>query len=84
MRYRHLSFVALAIFSAISVVRAWDHEGHRIVSQLALASLPKDFPDFVRVPANAGRVAFLANVPDRWRNVDPWLRQSGGFSAAAQ
>src|SRR3954471_13476631 len=56
--------------------RAWDAEGHRIVNQLALAALPADFPAFVRVPANHERVVQLASVPDRWRNVDPWLRQS--------
>ena len=59
-------------------IRAWDHEGHRIVNQLALAELPADFPAFVRESGNADRVAFLANAPDRWRNVDPLLRQSGG------
>ena len=58
--------------------RAWDAEGHRIVAQLALASLPEDFPAFARTPESAERIAFLVNVPDRWRNVDPWLRQSGG------
>src|SRR2546430_9784743 len=30
---------------APAALRAWDYEGHRIVNQLALASLPKDFPD---------------------------------------
>jgi hypothetical protein len=58
--------------------QAWDYTGHRIVNTLALASLPADFPAFVRQPANAARVVYLGNVPDRWRNVDPWLRQSGG------
>ena len=61
-----------------TVLRAWDHTGHQIVNRLALASLPKEFPSFVHEPANADRIVFLANVPDRWRNVDPWLRQSGG------
>lgn len=78
MRYHPLRVLALAVLSLTPAARAWDYEGHRIVSQLALAALPKDFPGFVHLPANAGRVAFLANVPDRWRNVDPWLRQSGG------
>jgi hypothetical protein len=47
---------------------AWDYEGHRIVNQLALASLPTNFPAFVRPPAAAERIAFLAGEPDRWRN----------------
>jgi hypothetical protein len=49
-------------------VLGWDYEGHRLVNQLALASLPTNFPAFVRKPAAAERVAFLAGEPDRWRN----------------
>jgi hypothetical protein len=67
-----------AITLGAPLVRAWDAEGHRIVNQLALAALPADFPAFARTPAAADRIAFLANVPDRWRNVDPALRQTGG------
>ena len=48
--------------------RAWDYEGHRVVNQLALAALPKDFPAFVKTPEAAERIAFLAGEPDRWRN----------------
>jgi len=50
-----------------------------MVNQLALDALPADFPGFVHEPANAGRVAFLAGEPDRWRNApDLPLKQSGG------
>ena len=74
-----LSFVAIGAVGLLTwPVRAWDAVCHSLVSQLALAALPKDFPDFVQGPAEAERIAFLANVPDRWRSVDPWLRQSGG------
>ena len=60
--------------------RAWDYEGHRIVNQLALASLPADYPAFVKTPANAERVAFLAGEPDRWKNVpDLPLKQYNGM-----
>ena len=62
-----LSSVLLASLGINSSL-AWDYEGHRIVNQLALASLPTNFPSFVRVPAAAERVAFLAGEPDRWRN----------------
>src|SRR3954471_9002285 len=62
-------FVALMILNAsLPSLRAWDYEGHRIVNQLALASLPTNFPAFIRTPAPAERVAFLAGEPDRWRN----------------
>jgi hypothetical protein len=47
---------------------AWDYEGHRMVNELALATLPKDFPAFVLTPEAQGRIAFLAGEPDRWRN----------------
>ena len=64
---------------ASTTLRAWDYEGHRIVNQLALASLPKDFPQFVHAVAHAERIAFLAGEPDRWRNVpDLPLKHAGG------
>ncbi len=47
---------------------AWDYEGHRLINELALASLPTNFPAFVREPAHAERIAFLAGEADRWRN----------------
>src|SRR5206468_10569902 len=49
-------------------VRGWDYEGHRLINQLALASLPTNFPAFVFSPAARERIAFLAGEPDRWRN----------------
>lgn len=70
--------VALGGLLATVVAQAWDYEGHRIVNQVALAALPADFPAFAREPATAERILHMANVPDRWRNVDPWLRQTGG------
>jgi hypothetical protein len=60
-----LLFVATG---AAPIARAWDYYGHRLVNQLALASLPEDFPAFVREPANVERIGFLAGEPDRWRN----------------
>jgi hypothetical protein len=59
--------------------RAWDYEGHRLVNQIALASLPADFPAFALTPAAKERVAFLAGEPDRWRNTtDPTLNHFNG------
>jgi hypothetical protein len=80
MSKNHLAvfFLPCALLAA-PLARAWDYEGHRLVNELALASLPADFPAFVREPANAERVAFLAGEPDRWKNVpDLPMRQSGG------
>src|SRR5579864_5342538 len=62
---------ALALIaSTCQFASAWDYEGHRVVNQLALASLPTNFPAFVRTPEAAERIAFLAGEPDRWRNGD--------------
>ena len=62
----------IAIFSASAALvfnaAAWDYEGHHAVNELALASLPKDFPAFVLAPATRNRIAFLAGEADRWRN----------------
>jgi hypothetical protein len=72
-----LSLLALSLPCAL---HAWDYEGHRLVNQTALAALPADFPDFVRVPENAERIAFLAGEPDRWRNVpDNPLQHANGM-----
>jgi hypothetical protein len=38
------------------------------VNQLALQSLPTDFPAFTKTAAARERIAFLAGEPDRWRN----------------
>jgi hypothetical protein len=61
-------FAVSCVAFAPQLVHAWDYEGHRLVNQLALASLPTNFPSFVRQPAAVERVAFLAGEPDRWRN----------------
>jgi hypothetical protein len=67
MKPRHLLLLA-AVTAGHPALEAWDYAGHRMVNQLALASLPADYPAFVHEPANAERIAFLAGEPDRWRN----------------
>lgn len=62
---RHLLLLLLGLLSAASL-SAWDHPGHMIVNRLALASLPPDFPAFVREPAVIDRILFLSGEPDRW------------------
>ncbi|CAM2958364.1 hypothetical protein [Rariglobus hedericola] len=64
-------FRRLALFlAAAASLHAWDYEGHRTVNQLALAGLPEEFPAFVKTPAAAERIAFLAGEPDRWRSTN--------------
>jgi hypothetical protein len=73
---RHLRIAGLVLLCAApAALPAWDYAGHRIVNQLALASLTAadpahaDFPKFVFEPAAAERIAFLSGEPDRWRDV---------------
>jgi hypothetical protein len=75
-----LAACATLVFALLPATAcAWDYEGHRIVNQLALASLPKEYPQFVHAVAHAERVAFLSGEPDRWRNAPDYpLKQSGG------
>jgi hypothetical protein len=66
---------------ALAAVRstAWDYEGHRLINQLALDSLPASFPDFVRTAAARERIGFLGGEADRWRNTpDLELRHGNG------
>jgi hypothetical protein len=77
IRLRLACLVSLALPVA---AQAWDYPGHRIVNQLALDSLPADFPAWVHEPANAERIAFLAGEPDRWRNTKhPLLEHANGM-----
>jgi len=80
MLKRACRFSALILLVVGAVpLRAWDYTVHRLVNQLALASLPPEFPEFVHEPAAVERIAFLSGEPDRWRNVsDPSMRHSGG------
>jgi len=58
---------------------AWDYEGHYVINQLALASLPTNFPAFALAPSSRERIAFLGGEPDRWRNSsDLSLQQDNG------
>ena len=80
MRSLHSIFFAATVSLCTAIPAfAWDYEGHRAVNQLALESLPTDFPAFVKTPEARERIAFLAGEPDRWRNVpDLALRHTNG------
>ena len=55
--------------------RAWYEPGHRIINRLAIDSLPREFPSWVRDPAVAERIVFLSQEPDRWRRTREALLQ---------
>ena len=74
-----ISVLCAFIWLGAGNVCAWDYEGHYVINQLALASLPTNFPAFVLTPAARERIAFLAGEPDRWRNTtDLPLRNVNG------
>ncbi|MDB6066464.1 MAG: hypothetical protein JWR26_2672 [Pedosphaera sp.] len=76
--FKHSAFLLTLCLSPM-ICHAWDYEGHRTVNQLALVSLPSDFPAFALTPAAEERIAFLAGEPDRWRNTtDPTLKHANG------
>jgi hypothetical protein len=58
----------VVLLHVAGLASAWDYEGHRMVNQLALASLPARFPAFVKTAPAQERIAFLSGEPDRWRN----------------
>lgn len=60
--------LSLAVHVATPTARAWDYEGHRLINQLALDTLPANFPAFVKTPAARERIGFLGGEADRWRN----------------
>src|ERR1035437_9578170 len=59
---------AVALGAFVFNAAAWDYDGHHAVNELALASLPTNFPAFVLTPETRDRIAFLAGEADRWRN----------------
>ena len=63
-------FTAILALGALALnSRAWDYEGHHAVNELALVSLPTNFPAFILEPTARDRIAFLAGEADRWRNI---------------
>lgn len=68
LRILWLPTAAVVGFSVVPDAGAWDYDAHRVINQIALASLPTNFPPFVFTPGARERIAFLAGEPDRWRN----------------
>jgi len=62
-----LASVLIALF-ATQPLWAWGSDGHRIISRLGVAYLPKDVPLFLRDPNALDTVEYLGPEPDRWRN----------------
>jgi hypothetical protein len=60
--------IAIALVCAVSTrARAWDEDGHAIVTFLAIDALPPDTPDWIKTPEVRARLVYLSSEPDRWR-----------------
>ena len=68
MKHQRSVIAASAALLFTLTAHAWDYERHQLINDLALTTLSKDFPAFVRLPANRERILFLSGEPDRWRN----------------
>lgn len=64
---RFALLAAVAAVAACPAALAWNAEGHRTVTYLALDGLPTDMPDWLRERAVRDRVAYQSSEPDRWR-----------------
>jgi TonB family protein len=60
-----LLFLCLA---AVPSSFAWGSKGHKIISRLAVESLPADMPAFLRTPEAVNEIEYLGPEPDRWRS----------------
>jgi hypothetical protein len=78
MKSKWFTFAA-ALGAFVFNAAAWDYEGHHAVNELALASLPTNFPAFVLTPEARVRIAYLAGEADRWRN-ETSLRNGTGLA----
>ncbi|HEX4179226.1 MAG TPA: S1/P1 Nuclease [Caulobacteraceae bacterium] len=58
---------ALCVLVPPSQALAWGATGHRLIGQIAAASLPDEVPAFVRAPRAVQDIGELAREPDRWR-----------------
>jgi hypothetical protein len=58
---------AFTILGPASPALAWGSTGHRLIGQIAAASLPEEIPSFLRAPGAVQDIGELAREPDRWR-----------------
>jgi len=59
---------AMVPWFAVQPSFAWGADGHRMLSRLAAANLPKDVPAFLRNGGALDMMEYMGPEPDRWRN----------------
>ena len=66
-----MGLVLLAFFLTCLAVPAsfgWGSDGHTIINRVAMETLPRDMPAFLRTPQALDEVVYLGPEPDRWRS----------------
>ena len=66
-RARLLLSISLAAGLTAPAALAWGPDGHRMIGELAMKSLPADLPAFLHTADAANEVGYLAPEPDRER-----------------
>jgi hypothetical protein len=67
-RVRLLLSIALAAALSATTAYAWGPDGHRMIGELAMKSLPAELPAFLHTTEAAQEVGYLAPEPDRERS----------------
>ncbi len=71
----------LLTFLPILLVRqsiAWGADGHRMINRLAVQTLPKDTPEFLRSPEAQNAMEYYGPEPDHWKSpAEPELSAAG-------
>lgn len=65
---RFVVATAMVPWFAVQPSFAWGGDGHKMISRLAAANLPKEVPTFLRNGNALDMMEYMASEPDRWRN----------------
>jgi methylenetetrahydrofolate--tRNA-(uracil-5-)-methyltransferase len=63
-----LLIVAMFLATASPHSFAWGRDGHKIINQVAMETLPANMPAFLRTPRALDEIEYLGPEPDRWRS----------------
>jgi hypothetical protein len=64
---RAILFATVAVVAVTSSALGWGADGHRMISTIAMQSLPADMPAFLRTPEAAAEAGYLGPEADRER-----------------
>lgn len=72
-----LAFAWLVPLLANHFAFGWGSDGHRMINQVAMETLPATMPAFLRSHAAIEEAGYLGQEPDRWRSsLDPELNEA--------